>query len=176
MSFNKKRVAVTIVTAALMIALYCLIFGFSSQTGEESGGLSRMISDECVEIYNNIAQKELSNQEMLELSISLEYPIRKMAHFSEYACLGVLVVVILSQYISINFIFYLVSILWVFVSAVLDEIHQLFVPGRSGNIVDVFIDTSGGIFGICICVFITWIYTKLVVKSNNIIADVKTEG
>ena len=31
-----------------------------------------------------------------------------------------------------------------------DEIHQLFVPGRSGMIRDVFIDSIGGIIGISI--------------------------
>ena len=33
--------------------------------------------------------------------------------------------------------------------ATLDEIHQLFVDGRSGQITDVFIDSIGILLGIC---------------------------
>jgi VanZ family protein len=49
---------------------------------------------------------------------------------------------------------YLLVTVWVFVSAALDEIHQLFVPGRYGSIADVLLDTCGGIFGILLCVLI----------------------
>ena len=32
--------------------------------------------------------------------------------------------------------------------AITDEIHQLFIPGRNGNVVDVLIDSCGGLIGI----------------------------
>jgi VanZ family protein len=32
--------------------------------------------------------------------------------------------------------------------AILDEVHQIFIPGRSGEIRDVFIDSSGSGTGI----------------------------
>ena len=35
-----------------------------------------------------------------------------------------------------------------FLYACSDEVHQLFVPGRSGNIIDVGIDSIGSYFGI----------------------------
>ena len=34
--------------------------------------------------------------------------------------------------------------------ATIDEIHQLFVQGRAGQIIDVFIDSIGILLGICI--------------------------
>lgn len=35
-----------------------------------------------------------------------------------------------------------------------DEIHQLFVPGRSGQVKDVIIDGAGSIVGILVYVFL----------------------
>ena len=43
-----------------------------------------------------------------------------------------------------------------------DEIHQLFVPGRSGMVRDVFIDSIGGIIG----VGITFIYENIKKKKS----------
>ena len=39
--------------------------------------------------------------------------------------------------------------------AIFDEVHQLFIPGRSGNVVDMMIDTFGVVMGL-FCVI--WIY------------------
>ena len=39
------------------------------------------------------------------------------------------------------------TIIFVFIYACSDEIHQLFVSGRSGEILDVLIDTTGGFVG-----------------------------
>ena len=41
-----------------------------------------------------------------------------------------------------------------FLYACSDEIHQLFVPGRSGNILDVLIDTVGASVGVLVFSFI----------------------
>lgn len=35
--------------------------------------------------------------------------------------------------------------------AISDEFHQLFVPGRGGQIRDVLIDSTGAIVGVAIC-------------------------
>ena len=40
---------------------------------------------------------------------------------------------------------------WIIVCiyAITDEIHQLFIPGRAGRIVDVYIDSLGALIGMC---------------------------
>ena len=62
--------------------------------------------------------------------------------------MGVLLFVIWSQWIPRNKVLTLMILSWVFLSAGLDEIHQLFVDGRDGNVLDVLIDTLGGAFGL----------------------------
>ena len=62
--------------------------------------------------------------------------------------MGVLLFVIWSQWIPRNRVFCCLILAWVFLSAGADEIHQLFVNGRDGNMMDVLIDTLGGAFGL----------------------------
>lgn len=148
---NKKKASVTIVAGVLLLLLYMLIFSFSEQDGEASGSLSRSVSHYSVECYNKLTGKHLTEQMMDELSAFWEHPIRKAAHFSEYAVMGILVYTILSCYVKNQKKRYLFSVLWVFVSAAADELHQYFVPGRWASIGDVLLDTCGGAVGAVLC-------------------------
>jgi len=76
----------------------------------------------------------------------LETVIRKLAHLFEFFILGVLMINYLKNYNIKNYI--LISIAICFIYACTDEIHQLFIPGRDGNIKDIFIDTIGSFIGI----------------------------
>jgi len=69
--------------------------------------------------------------------IVLDFIIKKLAHFSEYFILVILWYRALGQS-SLNNVF-LVALIYAFT----DEIHQLFVPGRTGTIRDIAIDGAG---------------------------------
>lgn len=135
----------------MLLALYLIIFNFSAQTGEESGSVSREISIICVELMETISGKDWSQDFTEELAAYFEHPIRKLAHFSEYAVMGILVRYILAQWVQKKGKVRWLGVLWIFLSAALDEFHQLFVPDRYGSLADVFLDTLGGVFGILLC-------------------------
>lgn len=147
----KKKIVITVPAAILLLALYILIFGFSAQDGETSGSLSQIISEKCVELFNNLSGRHWTESFMQDLAGYFEHPLRKLAHFSEYACMGILLYVLWSQWIRRGRKRYLLIVLWVFCSAALDEFHQLFVPGRYGSFADVLLDTCGGTFGMLLC-------------------------
>ena len=76
--------------------------------------------------------------------------IRKLGHWSEYFVLAVLALRALlketdNKWQSRHTVFTLV---FVFVYALSDEFHQLFVPSRTASLGDVMIDVLGGICGI----------------------------
>lgn len=75
--------------------------------------------------------------------------VRKGAHFSEYAILGLLSYNVMKNYFTKKRA-RIVAVLIVFFYACSDEFHQLFVSGRAGKITDVIIDTSGGIFSVLV--------------------------
>ncbi|WP_027088481.1 VanZ family protein [Thomasclavelia saccharogumia] len=71
--------------------------------------------------------------------------IRKTAHMSEYALLLFFIYYGFKKTITYQYTL-LLSLLITFLYACSDEFHQLFIPGRSGQFVDVLIDTAGGAF------------------------------
>jgi VanZ family protein len=72
------------------------------------------------------------------------FVVRKCAHFLEYMILALLVLNVVKLYFNMKQVI-IITIVFVFLYACSDEIHQLFVPGREGAIRDVIIDTCGGV-------------------------------
>lgn len=134
--------------------MYAVIFSFSAQNAEQSGSLSRTVSGKCMEIFNTLSFGQWSQAVIEQWAGFLEHPIRKLAHFTEYACMGVLVYVLWSQWMKRGRGLYLLTLVWVAVSAAADELHQLFVPGRDGNFGDVCLDTFGGLSGLLFCILV----------------------
>ncbi len=149
----KRKILITVSAAVLLLALYLVIFGFSAQNGEESGSVSLQLSEKCVEIYSSISGNNWEAARVESLAIFFEHPLRKLAHFSEYACMGILIFSIVYQWVMEKKK-YLIATLWVFLSAAGDEWHQSFVPGRYASIKDVLLDTCGGICGIVLLTLI----------------------
>ena len=147
-----RQIVISIGAGVLLILLYMIIFRISAQNSDESGALSRSISSMCVNMYNSFSGGHMSGMRIEQLIAKYEGPIRKMAHFTEYACMGILVYVLCVQWMKRGKRLWLLNIVWVAVSAAADEFHQLFVPGRDGNIADVCLDTFGGTVGLLFCI------------------------
>lgn len=126
----------------LVILWMGLIYQFSAQTATDSSSLSTGITDWIFQLLNNVFRN-------LDID-TLHLVIRKLAHLSVYLVLGVLLLNALGNYnhkqIITIFLALLVSLLY----AISDEIHQIYVPGRSGNPIDVLIDFIGSTIGISI--------------------------
>lgn len=147
------------VAAFLLILLYMIIFGFSAQDAEESGSLSYLISEKCIEWINALSGRHWTEVFQVKLANYFEHPIRKLAHFSEYAVMGILVYMMWRPWKPSDKRLYRLIVLWVFLSAAGDEFHQYFVPGRYASFADVCLDTSGGIFGIVLCVWVQKLFS-----------------
>ena len=151
-----------IILILLLLCTFLIIFGFSSQDGETSGGLSRNITNKILQLsskYNNLEQEEKD-----QVSDRTEKIIRKIAHFSIYTLVGLLLMGLLSTYkIKENWRIML-SVLLGMIYAISDEIHQGFTPGRSPRIADVYIDTLGVILGILLILLFIKIYERILQK------------
>ena len=86
-----RKIVVTGIAAVLLGALYYTIFQFSAQDSGVSGSLSRRISEGCVEFINSVAGLGWNDAALAGMAEYFEHPLRKLAHFSEYACMGILV-------------------------------------------------------------------------------------
>ncbi len=127
------------------------IFGFSSKTAEESSGTSEKIARYVIEIINNV--KEIDDAKKEEVFHAVHFLIRKGAHFAEFALLTLLVFFLAQSYGLKKTICAIISLVYCLIFASTDEIHQLYVNGRSGEVRDVFIDFCGGVFS-NVCIFL----------------------
>lgn len=119
-----------------------LIFNLSSQVAEHSNELSTGITELLIKAVEKIVPG-------VELDLrSTNNGLRKNAHFFSYLLLGVLVCNAL-RHSGLRGCQCLILALGICVFyAVTDEVHQLFVPGRGGQVLDVLIDSAGACAGI----------------------------
>lgn len=130
------------------IIMMIIIFSFSNANSEKSSNLSGGIISNTLNFIDDTFSLGLEEQRKEELVEGLQTPIRKLAHMTEYMILA----------ITFMFALYIdglkgkrligVSLLLGIGYASLDEFHQLFIPGRSGEIRDVCVDTIGIILGV----------------------------
>ena len=139
------------------IVMMCIIFSFSSQDGVDSGSLSHEVSVKIVEVGNEVLQKGLSDWEIDEVATKIEYPVRKVAHMTEYFLLAVAVSFPFYVYGLRGFPLMLVAGFICVGFACGDEYHQSFVDGRGPSVRDVGIDSIGVFAGIITVRIFCWI-------------------
>ena len=152
-----RRTIWKILSVAAVILWAVVIFRFSSQQGTKSSGVSGKICYAIATEYNNLSHKDLSETQIKTIADGIQFPVRKAAHMSEYALLALLVFNMLCALgMADGRKRYVFSLLLVAAYAASDEIHQLFIPGRSGQFRDVLIDTAGGL----IMLYLIWLIRR----------------
>ena len=91
-----------------------------------------------------IMKRKLTNKERKKYISNYVVIARKTAHFTLYFLLGLTFINFLKEFNIDDQKKIIYSIVFVFLYACSDEIHQLFINGRSAEILDVLIDTMGG--------------------------------
>ena len=156
----KKKVLISLL---LVIIWMIFIFVMSSMDSNESNGKSVDLSVGVITTVDKITkasdEKVKAHQEESFID-KVNIIIRKSSHAVEYFILGFLILNLFFQMGKYQFTFGMLSILISFLYACTDEYHQTFVIGRTGQFIDVIIDTIGAILG-CI---IFYLVHKLVVK------------
>ena len=123
-----------------------LIFCFSNQKAEDSSKLSDGL---IVKVANVFVDNNLSNEKKEVILNKYTTLVRKTAHFGIYLILGILVINLLIEYnINIKYLIF-ISLVICLLYSISDEFHQLFIKGRSGEVRDVLIDSTGSLVGIC---------------------------
>ncbi len=121
-----------------------LIFYLSHQPATESSELSSGVLSMIMGFVQRISPTLARELEVLQLT----YLIRKNAHFFAYLLLAMLTLNALAQNQVHGKRLFLYAFLICLLYAITDEAHQLFIPGRSGDVKDVLLDSFGAITGI----------------------------
>ncbi len=130
-----------------------LIVWFSAQPAIESKGLSETVVKALVDILTTLLPAAPSAKEQQLLVRHLHGLVRKVAHGFNYFVLGCLAYQAFRFHSRSRKKAWLVAAAMFFcvTFAALDELHQVYVPGRSGELRDVVIDSGGALAGILLC-------------------------
>lgn len=132
-----KRKDIAIISTIIWMAL---IFFLSHQPASASSNLS-----------GSFVQLVLYGVQRLPVAVDetmLHFFVRKIAHFGAYFILGILIFHVIRLYRGVRLQTIIYAFFIAIVYAASDEWHQTFVPGRSGELRDVFIDGAGSLMGI----------------------------
>lgn len=143
----------------LIISCMATIFAFSSQEATTSDKTSSSFIAAVVRFFDT--DNSLSSQQMEKIVEDMTVIVRKGAHFSVYALLGLLIALLLSQYGILGWRQLVFSVAAAFLYACSDEFHQTFVKGRSGELRDVGIDTAGALCGALLVIALTALVKRI---------------
>ena len=135
MKRTKKRL---ILCGALLAMILAFIWGNSAMTGETSGALSGWVGALLSKLLPFLATEN-------GLHI-----LRKIAHFSEFAALGMCLSWLFGMTVERKALQYILPLVCGVAAAAIDETIQIFSPGRYCSIVDVGIDSAGVLTGMII--------------------------
>lgn len=133
----------------IAVLIWMTIIFFSShlpatESSELSSGITEFILETFGEVIANIG---------IDIN-DLHTIVRKNAHFFAYMVLGLLTANALRISGGLSYTRALFALGICMVYAASDEFHQLFIPGRSGELRDVLIDSAGAIVGVGIVLII----------------------
>ena len=128
----------------LLVIWLLTIFMFSNDKADSSSAKS----DTIAESISNVIEKFTGHKCSTDTIDTIIFIVRKTAHFLEYLILGILVINVIKDYKELELKYIITGVLLCMLYSISDEIHQLFVSGRSCQLRDVLIDTLGSITGI----------------------------
>jgi VanZ family protein len=120
--------------AGWMVVIFLLSNEPSTTSSERSGAIVEVVKTIGTSLPNDV----------------LIFITRKLAHIIAYLILGFSMFLVVCAHTPNVRKAILVSILFVCLYAITDEFHQTFVPGRSGEVRDVLIDTAAGAAGVLV--------------------------
>lgn len=128
-----------IIAYILLIIWLIIIFYLSHQSGLISGENSEGIIYNTLEFIYNIFSINTSNiNKVVEL---IHIPLREVMHIIEFLILGFFMINVLKNYNLKSYV--IISIMLCFIYATTDEVHQAFIPARTFQYLDIFMDLIG---------------------------------
>ena len=148
----KRNIKIGVLVSWLSVLLWMIfIFSLSAQPATESSALSSRTTRIIIQIIDKIIPLDIESSTTADFALQAEHIVRKVAHGIVYFILGILVMVAFIKSEAKGFKAVFLSLMLCILYACSDELHQLFISGRSGQLKDVLIDSIGASIGIVIC-------------------------
>lgn len=156
---EKKFTVRQIIFLLLVLVWMAVIFRFSARNAdlstEDSVRVGRIAAEMLVPSY-----EDMTPAEQYSFALKIDHPVRKTAHATEYLLLCVFLTGALMPAGIERIRWKRHAAAWGVSSvyAVTDEIHQIFVPGRSCEVKDMLIDSSGAALGMLLSALFLYLF------------------
>ena len=148
MTITKSK-RIWIFVNVLLILIWCVvIFYLSSRTASQSTSQSRSITEMLIRLIDKLDGKISTDFELNRQINYFNHILRDVAHSFCYLVLSLLTVNLLYLLRIRNWKALFYTIIFCIIYSLSDEIHQIFVPGRAFQIIDLTNDALGAIIGI----------------------------
>ena len=124
-----------------------IIFSFSAKPAVNSNETSLKIAERVLTVFEKATGIEYAGDKRADVLGAINHVVRKGGHFCEFAllaCTFVLHLLVLKK--KEKYLLFAPIILSALYAAT-DELHQLFIPGRSCQLSDVLLDSCGAATG-----------------------------
>ena len=153
-------IAFRVIFTIALIACIVFIFRNSLQEGYFSSERSQAV----MRALNHLLDK-------VNLGPLSEHTVRKLAHFAEFTLEGFLLMLCLRVYTSHVVRHVSWPLLGGMTTALMDETIQKFIPGRTSQVTDVWIDMGGMVFGLFVALILL-----LIVRAITAFHRIKKEN
>ena len=148
-----------------VIAVTGMIFSFSAMKGPESMELSNGFTAWFMRLFYPDFES-LPPEKQQQIYGLFVFIVRKAAHFSEFAALGMPLLLLLREYRLRRAAF------WSWVIGTLyagtDELHQYFNGTRTPSLRDAGIDSAGVLFGILVIMLLSDLLARMKAKKKGV--------
>lgn len=160
-----------IILIILIISNLFLVWNNSSKESKESNksstSIAKTVTEHVIKDY-----QDLSKPKQQEHVKKTNIKIRSIAHFAEFIPLGLFAFLLVLTFLEFkrkDFWYFVlvatvVSLMFSSFCGLLDEIHQIFVKGRSFQLVDILTDSLGALSGCSIALLIIFVFKKRLTK------------
>ena len=138
-------IAARVIFTFALIACIVFIFSNSMQIGDVSETASGRVLLLMKKVFTRLGMPGVANH-------LTDHIVRKLAHFCEYMLEGFLLMLCMRVYTR-QYIWHIsVPMLGGVLTALTDETIQIFSPGRSSQVTDVWLDSAGVLAGILVAI------------------------
>ena len=136
------------------------IFYLSSQPALISSVESKTVLFDAMKVMRSIFRFDMKDSTMMAISDRFNEMARGCMHGAIYFVLGLLIYAAVRRKCKKSAYAILMSMVLCFSYGLLDEVHQLFVPGRAFQLSDLMMDFSGSLIGIALICLIQNVVSK----------------
>ena len=156
------RILLTVLTVTMMVLIFCFSTEPAERSDQTSGRFTRQVIHRVYPDYESYPQERKHS-----IYDRIQHIVRKAAHFTEFAILGILLRLCLESWFGpwkwLPFIAWAAGTFY----AGTDELHQLMTDGRSGQWTDVLLDSSGVLTGVALTTLILWLVVRRIKRKEQ---------